>query len=147
MGDIFRETAFGKTVRFVSRNTIFQYPEERPDFQLPSSYNHVDGPPIPENDRQLAQEQSRPRTSEDEEKALDKTPGDADSSDDDSCNSSKEDPQPIVPSKSEDGTILVDWYTTDDPDNPRNWTGLKKAFVVLQIWYKLPGKEIKEQSH
>jgi DHA1 family multidrug resistance protein-like MFS transporter len=28
---------------------------------------------------------------------------------------------------------LVDWYTTDDPENPQNWSFGKKAVVLLQI--------------
>lgn len=40
---------------------------------------------------------------------------------------------PIVPQKTGDGNILVDWYTTDDPANPQNWSSRKKAFVGLQI--------------
>lgn len=39
----------------------------------------------------------------------------------------------IVAQKNDDGDILVDWYTTDDPANPQNWTSKKKAFVALQI--------------
>jgi DHA1 family multidrug resistance protein-like MFS transporter len=41
---------------------------------------------------------------------------------------------PIVPAVLNDGTILVDWYTTDDPDNPQNWSLRKKSFVTFQIW-------------
>jgi len=41
--------------------------------------------------------------------------------------------RPIEPEKLEDGTILVDWYTTDDPENPQNWSFGKKAVVLLQI--------------
>jgi MFS transporter, DHA1 family, multidrug resistance protein len=40
---------------------------------------------------------------------------------------------PIVAQKTEEGDVLVDWYTTDDPANPQNWSGKKKAFVGLQI--------------
>jgi MFS transporter, DHA1 family, multidrug resistance protein len=40
---------------------------------------------------------------------------------------------PIVAQKNEDGDILVDWYTTNDPANPQNWSSKKKAFVGLQI--------------
>lgn len=43
--------------------------------------------------------------------------------------------RPIIPSKTSDGTILVDWYTTTDPANPQNWTHRKKALVVLQIYF------------
>jgi DHA1 family multidrug resistance protein-like MFS transporter len=41
---------------------------------------------------------------------------------------------PVLPEVLEDGTILVDWYTTDDPANPQNWTLKKKCFVTWQIW-------------
>lgn len=42
--------------------------------------------------------------------------------------------QPIVPQKMVDGIILVDWYTTDDPENPQNWSSKKKFLVVMQIY-------------
>ncbi|UKZ78279.1 hypothetical protein TrVFT333_006015 [Trichoderma virens FT-333] len=35
MYDLFRESALGQAIRFVSRNKWLQYPEERPDFVLP----------------------------------------------------------------------------------------------------------------
>ncbi|MCJ1458905.1 hypothetical protein MMC28_009281 [Mycoblastus sanguinarius] len=40
---------------------------------------------------------------------------------------------PIVPQKTSDGNILVDWYTTDDPANPHNWSQGKKFFVTAII--------------
>jgi len=58
---------------------------------------------------------------------------------------------PIVATRTEDGTILVDWYTTDDPDNPqvslssfmrswdkilkfpKNWSRKKKAWTAFLI--------------
>lgn len=42
--------------------------------------------------------------------------------------------KPIAPSKTVDGIILVDWYTTDDPANPQNWVASKKAGVAALIW-------------
>ena len=41
--------------------------------------------------------------------------------------------RPIVPTKTANGLTLVDWYKTDDPANPQNWSQKKKAFVALQI--------------
>ena len=41
--------------------------------------------------------------------------------------------RPIIPTKTADGIILVDWYTTDDPANPQNWSFGKKALVMVQI--------------
>lgn len=29
--------------------------------------------------------------------------------------------------------ILVDWYNDDDPENPRNWSFRKRAFVLFEI--------------
>lgn len=39
----------------------------------------------------------------------------------------------IAPTKTSDGTILVDWYTTDDPANPQNWPASIKSTVLLQL--------------
>lgn len=39
----------------------------------------------------------------------------------------------LAPTKTADGTILVDWYTTDDPANPQNWGMGKKWVVLLQM--------------
>lgn len=47
----------------------------------------------------------------------------------------KEQPsRPIVPQRTSDGVTLVDWYTTNDPENPQNWSNKKKGVVVLQIY-------------
>ncbi|KIW37361.1 uncharacterized protein PV06_10405 [Exophiala oligosperma] len=40
----------------------------------------------------------------------------------------------IVPQRTSDGVILVDWYTTDDPANPQNWNSWKKAWAGLIIF-------------
>lgn len=29
--------------------------------------------------------------------------------------------------------ILVDWYDEDDPENPKNWSSKKRAFVLFEI--------------
>jgi len=41
--------------------------------------------------------------------------------------------RPIEPVKLDDGTIVVDWYDTDDADNPQNWSFGKKNIVLAQI--------------
>jgi DHA1 family multidrug resistance protein-like MFS transporter len=41
--------------------------------------------------------------------------------------------KPIIPTKTSDGIILVDFYTTDDPANPQNWSNNKRAAVSLII--------------
>jgi DHA1 family multidrug resistance protein-like MFS transporter len=41
----------------------------------------------------------------------------------------------IAPTKTRDGVILVDWYTTDDPSNPQNWAASKKGWVLTQLCF------------
>jgi DHA1 family multidrug resistance protein-like MFS transporter len=36
---------------------------------------------------------------------------------------------PIVPRRTKDGAILVDWYYSDDAENPHNWTNKKRALI------------------
>ena len=44
----------------------------------------------------------------------------------------------IVPQRTSDGITLVDWYTTDDPENPQNWSlGKKSAASFLVCLYTL----------
>ena len=45
----------------------------------------------------------------------------------------KEPTRPIIPQTTSDGIILVDWYNTDDPDNPQNWSLGKKSIASFQI--------------
>ncbi|KAM0438806.1 hypothetical protein ACHAPT_001566 [Fusarium lateritium] len=40
---------------------------------------------------------------------------------------------PIVPKKTKDGAILVDWYYSDDAENPHNWTNNKRLGISLII--------------
>lgn len=42
--------------------------------------------------------------------------------------------QPITPEKTGEGAILVDWYDTNDQENPQNWSFGKKCMVALQIY-------------
>ncbi|CAD0089826.1 unnamed protein product [Aureobasidium vineae] len=42
-------------------------------------------------------------------------------------------PEPVVPVRTADGVILVDWYTTDDKANPQNWSKTKKGMVTALI--------------
>ena len=46
----------------------------------------------------------------------------------------KQPSRPIAPTKTADGIVLVDWYTTDDPENPQNWRTIPKASAALQIY-------------
>ncbi|CAF3625106.1 unnamed protein product [Fusarium graminearum] len=40
---------------------------------------------------------------------------------------------PVVPKRTKDGHILVDWYYSDDKENPHNWTNNRRLGVALII--------------
>ncbi|KAL9098518.1 MAG: hypothetical protein Q9163_005835 [Psora crenata] len=156
MSDLIREAALGQVLRFITRNKILQYPEEKPGFTLPETYNAVlnaNGEKTPHSRassdvpakheelpelrhhvttqsvrlgdleaavlaRTKSRESTLPYSDErlqvEAEMAVERTKS-----------------LPIVPQKTSDGSILVDWYTTDDPANPQNWSAKKKHLVAL----------------
>ncbi|MCJ1400301.1 hypothetical protein MMC11_003506 [Xylographa trunciseda] len=167
MLDLLRDAPFGQAVRYLTRNKVFQYPEEQTGFQCPTTYTvagvstptvvngpgedlseekgsvrGVDGPTTPALDSNI-------------EKLSDST-SDADSDLERQTSLGIRRTQtlpyteerleceqrlaatrmasiPIIPVKTADGVTLVDWYNTNDPANPQNWSQKKKAFVALQI--------------
>lgn len=188
VADLIRDAPFGQLVRLITRNRVFQYPEEKPDFQCPSCYSEDQALEKPRSRR----EPSRTTTSEaqnDAEKVLtpndndtderpinmeetvpiDRIPTDVEKADSSSQSSTHGDfvrvqssashlqrqstlpytperlaadqamqlertqSKPITPARTADGVILVDWYTTDDLDNPQNWSQAKKAWTAFLI--------------
>jgi len=183
MSALIRDAPIGQIIRLVTRNRVLQYPEERADFEIPSSYVQLaQGPhkeihsedntplPTPEPEGPATEEVCYPdpetvlenekAESESEElsdlekiqtlrtqrtamtqisrvgtrTALGKSISRADLEQQFSLASIEKGPsRPIEPEKLDDGTILVDWYTTDDAENPQNWSFSKKAIVLAQI--------------
>ncbi|PQE12430.1 major facilitator superfamily transporter protein [Rutstroemia sp. NJR-2017a BVV2] len=160
MLEIIREAPLGQAIRLVSRNRLLRYPEEFPDFELPVQYRlliksegyfkkqHHEpasvAPEVFEQEDSVTPHHSETLTDEGPdlealeqlgavvsirtapysaermraEQELDRTKS-----------------VPIAPQKSSDGTIFVDWYTTDDPENPQNWSSFKKNFVVFILCF------------
>ena len=182
MSALIRDAPFGQIVRYITNNRIFQYPEERSDFQIPAAYTQFasleakglysdtssapttesEGPaveevfyPDPETILEKFDTHSADENTSDLEKlqtirtahtartqisrvgtrtALSKSISRADLEQQFSLASVERGPsRPIAPEMQGDGTILVDWYTTDDPENPQNWLFGKKVVVLLQI--------------
>ncbi|KAL5349954.1 hypothetical protein ACLOAV_004989 [Pseudogymnoascus australis] len=113
MSDLFRETAAGRIIRFISRRKLLQHPEERPGFQF--QYPTTQG--------------LEKVTSKIEKGSLDAAAiPDLEKSEPNSDSSSATDP---ATPKNE--FILVDWYSADDQANPQNWSTRKKVFVAFEI--------------
>lgn len=193
MSDLIRDAPIGQFIRFVTRNRVLQYPEEKPDFQCPSQYAAPDAE-TKQRELDLPSPSSVSHTTEDKLDPADLEKAGADPTepvdheplssgmnrqaleriethhselDKDmerhaSARSQRshvstnaalalsatqadlqeafraatlqpEASRPIIPQRTADGTILVDWYTTDDPANPQNWRLRKKLFVSLEI--------------
>lgn len=170
MSGLLRDAPVGQLVRWVTKNKYYQYPEERSDFQLPSSYgpeakNAASTPTTPGvaspaeekeleipaqgpdalmraataadremtamSDRTLSKIMTRPELSNVNTRAdLEAAYTNATRQETLQAQPSR----PIQPAVTSDGTILVDWYTTDDAENPQNWSPRKKGLVVLQIY-------------
>src|SRR6187402_539263 len=135
MADIIRDSALGQLIRYATSNRYLQYVEERPGFTLPT-------PVAPEVQEKLE---------EIEKDTESETATDSDSTSDSEINidleraasrdlrpyfsrTSKQEAvgpertisRPIQPTLTSDGTILVDWYSTDDAENPMNWSLRKR---------------------
>ncbi|OCL13018.1 putative caffeine resistance protein 5 [Glonium stellatum] len=159
MADLIREAPFGQLVRLISGNRLFQYPEEKPDFQCPSKTNESSG--IGETPQEPAVEPPAEPVIEKVESNIEKL--DSNASDNSSAPDiertatlslqrtqtlpytperfaieqtlaiEKTKSRPIIPTTTADGVTLVDWYTTDDSANPQNWSPKKKFFIAFLI--------------
>ncbi|KAL9607140.1 MAG: hypothetical protein Q9167_007917 [Letrouitia subvulpina] len=163
MSDLIRDAPLGQVIRLITGNRVLLYPEEQPGFELPASYNAILNTAIPEkapeseppsrsDSDQTPPKESLERTKTREtiksihsgadiEAALTRTKSRQDTQawTEDRLEVEKElslertKSMPIAPTKTTDGNVLVDWYTTDDPSNPQNWSNKKRGFVALQI--------------
>ncbi|KAL8277277.1 hypothetical protein RQP46_010346 [Phenoliferia psychrophenolica] len=111
MADLFRETAFGKLVHFLSKGTLLQYPEERADFIVPEQYLPGWKPSVDDAATLVL----------------------ASGGDDLEANKEKTTAPPSAAPSLKSTPAFVDWYGDNDPDNPQNWSSGKKAFVTFII--------------
>jgi DHA1 family multidrug resistance protein-like MFS transporter len=144
MFDIIREAPLGQAIRYLSRNRLLQYPEERSDFKLPIQYDALlknsghtkgdlalqteafeDGDPGLEMlgiVKSVTSVQTAPYSNQrmhaEQIQDVERTESIL-----------------VVPQKTVDGIILVDWYTTDDPANPQNWSSSKKYLVLFVLCF------------
>ena len=195
MADLIRDAPVGQLLRYVTRNKVLLYTEERPGFQCPSCYAEPDAaekrlqaamrstsstsmeksadekadvekaalePAEPTEPAEPAEDLNRVETSRSVDLERMETARDLEKSQTlkstmsrvntrsalekavtraeleeafraATQDLSKEPSRPILPERTADGTILVDWYTTDDPENPQNWSQGKKAATASQI--------------
>lgn len=140
MADLIRDAPIGQLIRWATNNRYLQYPEEKADFKLPEAWNNV----------AAGTQQSSASTANiasDDEQDVPVAPLEPVSSRrsgingitesnleaDEIHNIEKTQSIPVVPQKTKDGAILVDWYYSDDAANPHNWSNGKRAGISLVI--------------
>ncbi|KAF2716178.1 putative caffeine resistance protein 5 [Polychaeton citri CBS 116435] len=183
MADIIRDSPLGQLVRYLTRNRVLLYPEERPNFRCPyldgslhftaktttadrTSPSSIigsgdDEKQVPDTDLDDDREKTTKFVESETSKSELEQPVEASATVKSSLGRintrtalsrsntqaaletawqeareaelAREPSRPIIPQRTEDGTILVDWYSTDDQENPQNWSQGKKAFATLLI--------------
>lgn len=139
MAAYIRDAPFGQLVRLLTNNKYFQYPEEKPDFKLPEPWVKLMNGAEIQADETIEQPSSNQNTDE-ESPALSHTSTlNTTSSTEAGVEAQEKDEiervksAPIVPVRTKEGAILVDWYYTDDADNPHNWSNSKRAMMTTLI--------------
>ena len=135
MHDLFRDSSLGQCLRVLTGNRVACYPEEQPDFALPTGYiqSAHDNP-----SKSLASHGD----AADLKKS--KAPGNNDdTSEKDNEDCSDEIPNLEIgsvntvntrqPSNTIDHKIIVTWYSSSDPENPHNWSTTKKTWTSFAI--------------
>ncbi|KAK9369213.1 major facilitator superfamily domain-containing protein [Lipomyces kononenkoae] len=116
MLDIIRSSFGGEIIHLLSGGRLLRYPDQQPGFVVPSSF----ADPVKDDVIPLS------AINNDNEAAL-KLPEEKLESGSDSVASS------AASTLSSD--FVVDWYGTDDPENPRNWSDRRKLLIVAEICF------------
>jgi MFS transporter, DHA1 family, multidrug resistance protein len=114
MGESLRDTPFGELLRSLGLKTYLYFPEEAENFQAPLFSTVIEATPSKEIENHA----------EGLEGAVPKSPiVDAP-------------PQEIINRLSSiniSAATIVTWYSPEDPENPRNWSDSKKAWVIIVL--------------
>lgn len=131
--DILRDAPLGQLLRYCTKNSVLQYPEECPDFKLPSTW---------EKRRQKGSPRGTPHTASTTSSTIENMQGEQDTinesgtiiPDVESNHPEEVETKPTRVNMDENETVLVDWYSEEDPANPHNWSHLRRFFVGSLIF-------------
>ncbi|CAI7588587.1 unnamed protein product [Penicillium glandicola] len=136
MESAIRDAPFGQLVRFLTNNKYFQYPEEKPGFKLPDTWLQLLNPGDETNEKKIEDSNQRKEHGEPLSRASTQASlpfTEARLEADELHEIEKVKSIAIIPTKTKDGSILVDWYYTDDSENPHNWSNRKRALIATII--------------
>ncbi|OQE34936.1 hypothetical protein PENCOP_c015G08910 [Penicillium coprophilum] len=136
MAHILTNSPVGLTCRWLSRGCLFKPTEERPEFKLPRAYQlAAAGNNIP-HDQSSTLEGEKGTHIGNESVSEGSTQAKANSpSVIQQQQQQPEQQQPLwnEPTIMSDGSIQVDWYSDQDPDNPHNWSIAAKLLVCISV--------------
>ncbi|KAF3480836.1 Cycloheximide resistance protein [Arthroderma uncinatum] len=135
MASFLPSTPFGSTIRWLSNGRLFQFPEEKPGFRLPPKYltaaerstQQSTSHPAAHNAHESNERPPSPEPSSPGGESVDQPLEDIEKSEHLAVH------QCLSPEVTPDGTILVGWYSDNDPGNPHNWSSWMKFLVYVQI--------------
>lgn len=131
--EIVRDAPLGQVVRFFTKNRLFKYPEEQPNFKLPEPWirimNYADHDITPQDKTAISSSASISNQEGRETSDVNNATQPAL----ESGEFAEEKPTHLTPEVSHASTILVDWYSEDDPANPHNWSDLRRGLLALII--------------
>ncbi|GAM37396.1 spermine family transmembrane transporter [Talaromyces pinophilus] len=130
--DVVRDAPLGQLLRYFTNNRLFQYPEEHPGFELPEAWVHMlSNAGLPETKHNGSNTPSTVATLRSDQNTISDTTGEK--PDVESGYVSEDKTSYMTPKMTNDGIILVDWYSDQDPANPQNWSSLRRALISLVI--------------
>ncbi|KAF3403274.1 Caffeine resistance protein 5 [Talaromyces pinophilus] len=130
--DVVRDAPLGQLLRYFTNNRLFQYPEEHPGFELPEAWVHMlSNAGLPETKHNGSNTPSTVATLRSDQNTISDTTGEK--PDVESGYVSEDKASYMTPKMANDGIILVDWYSDQDPANPQNWSSLRRALISLVI--------------
>ncbi|KAJ7128081.1 major facilitator superfamily domain-containing protein [Mycena filopes] len=129
VSDLFRDSTIGQIINYASNGRLLPYPEQRPDYVVPKRFL------LPSSQRQLdatasdeATKVGTPRIS---------SPPDTEIKRESTITTLAADLESKQKQVDDDTTVpdpyLVGWDGDSDPENPRNWSFRKRAFVAFEI--------------
>ena len=127
MLDLFRDSPVGQCLRFLTKNRVAAFPEQLPDFKLPKGSaiaKESNGTPRSENgctdnmDEALTASRALERDDIENCAAVER--------DGNASGSIKTDLPPLL---IKGDVNLISWNSPTDPDNPYNWSAIKKLWI------------------
>ncbi|KAE9391390.1 MFS general substrate transporter [Gymnopus androsaceus JB14] len=130
VADIIRDSTVGQFLNFISNGRLLPYQEQHPDFVIPAHFLPSSTPSTPGWDASDAATLCGDAV---QKKSGTSTPATVLAREDTIVVDEKELSMKLNNETSDPN--LVSWYGDDDPDNPRNWSPAKRAFVAFSIRY------------